>query len=71
MNEEDKFDLMIAELLDKVPFETLQKAKVSMRELSEIKKLVKFDKKIFTEEADMHPRNDLEPDNPYSFFVNF
>ena len=63
--------MMLAEMIETVPVETLQKSKVSMRELNDIRKLVKFDEKILTPDAHMHPSNDIEPDNPYSFFVDF
>lgn len=44
---------------------------MSKTEYKDIKLLLQFDKEIFAENSGIHPVNDLEMDNPYSFFVNF
>lgn len=72
LNELDKKEMMYEELLNQdVPKAILRAAKVSKTEFEEIKMLLKFDKDIFQLESEMHPRNDLLLDNPFSFFVNF
>ena len=63
---------MLKELLnDKISTDILKAAKVSQRELKEIKMLVAFDKDILLRESEMHETNELLQDNPYSYFVNF
>ena len=56
---------------EEIPQSTLKQAKVSQREFAEIKMLIDFDRDILAIESDMHPTNDLELGNPFSFFVNF
>ena len=70
--EMDDHHLMLKEIFESnVPTWKLKKAKVSQREFKEIQMLLKFDKDMFAENSGIHPVNDLEVDNPYSFFVNF
>jgi len=71
-NEMYKHKLMLVELLEQpIPYQTLVDADVSKKEKEEILMLVKFDKDMFADESDIHLHNNLEQDNPYSFFVDF
>lgn len=47
LNEKTKKGIMLKELLNEVPSQTLQEAKVSQKEFSDMKMLIKFDEDIF------------------------
>jgi hypothetical protein len=66
-----KQKLMLAELLGEVPYDALERGKVSHKEYKDIQMLIRFDKDMFALESNIHTHNDLHSANPYNFFVDF